>query len=62
MRNNMPSVAKKHHESTEPESHQMAKNLLLILLLLLLLLFFSDGLVQICVTLDGFHTNSSILH
>jgi len=38
--NNIPSGAKKHHESTEPESHQTAKMFFFLLLLLLLLLFF----------------------
>ena len=33
-----PSVAKKHRESTEPESHQTAKMFIFLLLLLLLLL------------------------
>jgi len=44
--NSTPSGAKKHHKSTEPESHQTAK-----------MFFFlssssSDRLVQICVTLS----------
>jgi len=32
MTNNIPSDAKKHHESTEPESHQTANDFLLLLL------------------------------
>ena len=42
MMNNTPSGAKKHRESSEPESRQIAKSFSLS----------SDGLIQICVTLS----------
>jgi len=42
-RKNTPSVAKKHRESTEPESHQTAKMFFFLLLLLLLLLLLRTG-------------------
>ena len=67
MTNNTPSGAKKHRESTEPESHQMAK----MFFFLSFFFFFSssssssssDGLVQIRVTLSRwFSQNSSIFH
>ena len=44
MTNNTPSGAKKHRESTEPESRQTAKMVFFLLLdLLLLLLFLQMG-------------------
>ena len=43
MTKNTPSGAKKHRESTEPESHQTAKMFFFLLLLLLLLLLLQTG-------------------
>ena len=57
MTNNTPSGAKKHRESTEPESHQTAK--MFFFLLLLLSSSSSDGLVQICVTLSWWFSHKT---
>ena len=43
MTKNTPSGAKKHRESTKPESHQTAKMFFFLLLLLLLLLLLQMG-------------------
>ena len=65
MTKNTPSGAKKHRESTEPESHQTAKMFFFLLLLLLLLSSSSssssssDRLVQICVTLSRWFSHKT---
>jgi len=43
MMNSTPSGAKKHHKSTEPESHQTVKMFIFLLLLPLILLLLQTG-------------------
>ena len=56
MTKNTPSGAKKHRESTEPESHQTAK-----MFFFLFFSFFSssDGLVQSCMTLSRWFSHKT---
>jgi len=53
MMNNTPSGAKRHRESTEPESCMTAK------MFSFLSSSFSDGLVQICVTLSQWFSHKT---
>jgi len=57
---NTPSNAKKHHKSTEPESHQMAK---MFFFLSFLFFFFRRASSELCDSFTMvFAQNSSVLH